>query len=132
MVFGIGLLASAAIAIPVIAATNGYVVAQVLGLRYGLANKPGEATAFYAVIFLSLAVAAAFALLPVPTMSLLYWVSVAAGLATPITLAFTLLVARDRATMRGRPIGLPLAIAGWVVTALVTASALAFIASARL
>ncbi len=129
MLFGIGLLASAAIAIPVIAATNGYVVAQALGWRAGLANKPGEATAFYAVIFLSLIVAAAFALVPVPTMSLLYWVSVIAGLATPLTLAFTLLVARDRATMRGRPIGLPLAMAGWVVTAIVTAAALAFIAA---
>ncbi len=129
MLFGVGLLASAAIAIPVIAATNGYVVAQAFGWRAGLANKPGEATAFYAVIFLSLIVAAAFALVSVPTMLMLYWVSVIAGLATPITLAFTLLVARDRATMRGRPIGLPLAIAGWVVTAMVTAAALAFIAA---
>ncbi len=130
--FGIGLLASAAIAIPVIASTNGYVVAQAFGWRAGLANKFSEATSFYTVIFLSLALAGAFALLPVPTMSLLYWVSVAAGLATPVTLVFMLLIARDRATMRGRPIGLPLAIAGWVVTALVAASALAFIVSASL
>lgn len=43
--FGIGLLASAAIAIPVIAATNGYVVAQTLGLPAGLTHRVGEAKA---------------------------------------------------------------------------------------
>lgn len=127
MLFGIGLLASAAIAIPVIAATNGYVVAQTFGWRAGLANKPSEATAFYRVIFVSLAAAAGLALLPIPTMSLLYWTSVIAGLATPLTLALTLLVARDRNVMRGRPIGVLLASAGWVVTVVVLASSIAFI-----
>ncbi|HVR45444.1 MAG TPA: divalent metal cation transporter [Candidatus Binatia bacterium] len=127
--FGVGLLASAAIAIPVIAATNGYVVAQTFGWPAGLAQKPAEAKGFYRVIFGSLAIAAVFALLPIPTISLLYWVSVIAGLATPITLAFTMLVARDRNLMHGKPIGIALAGAGWLVTAVVTASALAFIVS---
>jgi Mn2+/Fe2+ NRAMP family transporter len=129
MLFGIGLLASAAIAVPVIAATNGYVVAQTFGWRAGLANKPNEAVAFYRVIFASLAVAAVLALLPIRTMSLLYWTSVIAGFATPLTLALTLLVAGDRKIMRGRPLGFALAAGGWVVTALVTASALAFMAT---
>jgi Mn2+/Fe2+ NRAMP family transporter len=128
--FGVGLLASAAIAIPVIAATNGYVVAQTFGLPAGLALRPREATAFYGVIFASLAFAAAFAMLQVPTISLLFWVSVAAGLATPITLACTMLVARNRATMRGRPIGIPLACAGWAVTAIITLAAIGFVISA--
>jgi Mn2+/Fe2+ NRAMP family transporter len=129
IVFGIGLLASAAIAIPVIAATNGYVVAQTFGWRAGLALKPSDAKPFYNVIFASLAIAAALALLPISTMLLLYWVSVIAGLATPITLALTMLVARNVAVMKGRPIGLPLACAGWTVTAVVTLSSLAFILS---
>src|SRR5579863_3673686 len=67
MLFGVGLLASAAIAIPVIAATNGYVVAQTFGRPAGLAHEPAEAKEFYRVIFVSLAIAAAFALLPIPT-----------------------------------------------------------------
>jgi Mn2+/Fe2+ NRAMP family transporter len=127
--FSVGLLASAAIAIPVIAATNGYVVAQTLELPAGLASSPRESRLFYAVIFASLGIGAAFALLPIPTIALLYWVSVAAGLATPVTLAFTMLVARNRKTMRGRPIGAPLACAGWAVTAVVTLSSIAFIVS---
>ncbi len=132
MLFGIGLLASAAIAVPVIAATNGYVVAQTFGWRAGLANKPGEAAAFYRAIFVSLAIAGALALFPIPTMSLLYWTSVIAGLATPITLALMLLAARNRNVMRGKPIGVPLASAGWGVSVIVTASSIAFIVSIAL
>lgn len=127
--FGLGFLASAAIAVPIIAATNGYVAAQTFGVRAGLGLRPGEARMFYAVIFGSLIAAAAFALLPIPTIALLYWVSVAAGVATPITLAFMLLVARNRSAMSGRPIGLALASAGWAVTAIVALASATFIVS---
>lgn len=127
LLFGVGLLASAAIALPVIAATNGYVVSQTFGSNAGLAKSPREAPAFYAVVFASLGLAAAVAMLPVPTMAFLYWASVAAGLATPFTLVLTMLVARDRTVMRGRPIGWGTSCAGWAVTAIVTASSLAFI-----
>ncbi len=132
MLFGLGLLASAAIALPVIAATNGYVVAETFGWNCGLANRPREAREFYGAIFVSLAVAAAIAMIPVPTMWLLYWASVAAGLATPVTLVFTMLVARNRALMCGRPIGRAVACAGWAVTGIVTVSSVGFVASAGL
>ena len=121
--FGIGLFASAAIAIPVIAATNGYVVAQLLELPASLTLRPVQAPVFYRVIFLSLAFAGVLALLPVPMISLLYWVSVAAGVATPVTLTLTMIVAQNRELMRGRPISLPLACAGWTIVAVVTLSA---------
>jgi Mn2+/Fe2+ NRAMP family transporter len=127
--FGIGLLASAAIALPVISATNGYVVAQTFGWRTGLIHAPNQAKNFYAVIFVSLSIAALLALIPIPTMSLLYWVSIIAGIATPLTLAFTMLVARNAKVMGGRSIPLALACGGWLVTAIVAASSAAFIVS---
>ena len=125
--FGIGLLASSAIAIPIIAATNGYVVAQTLGQPASLTLEPRVAGGFYAIIYGTLALAAGLALLPFGTIWLLYWSSVAAGIAAPVTLALTLLVARHSRTMRGTPIGLPLAAAGWGVTGLVTLAALCFV-----
>lgn len=127
--FGLGLLASAAIAIPVIAATNGYVVAQTFGIRGSLTLKPSDARIFYSVIFASLGLAAALALLPIPTMAMLYWASVIAGLATPITLAFLMLAAGNRQLMRGRPIGTALVCGGWAVTVIVALSSAAFILS---
>lgn len=125
--FGVGLLASSAIAIPIIAATNGYVVAQTFGRPASLTLDPREAGGFYGIIYATLAIAAVLALLPIGTIWLLYWSSVAAGIAAPITLALSLLVARHSQTMRGTPIGLPLATAGWGVTGLVTLAALCFV-----
>jgi Mn2+/Fe2+ NRAMP family transporter len=129
MLFGLGFLASAAIAVPIIAATNGYVVAQTFGVRTGLKFRPSEARFFYAVIFGSLIAAAGVALLPISTIALLFWVSVAAGIATPVTLVYTLLVARNHSAMNGRPIGLGLACGGWAVTGIVTLASVAFIVS---
>lgn len=127
--FAIGLLASAAIAIPVIAATNGYVVAQSFGKNAGLALGFGDARLFYGVIFASLGLGAVLAMLPLPTITLLYCVSVAAGLATPMTLALTVLVAQNRVTMCSRPITRLLAGAGWAVTGIVTLASIGFVAS---
>lgn len=132
VLFGFGLLASAAIALPVIAATNGYVVAQTFGWNCGLAKERHEARGFYGAILASLGIAAAIAMLPLPTMWLLYWASVIAGLATPVTLVLTMLVARRRTLMRDRPVSRAMACAGWTVTAIVTVSSLAFVASAGL
>jgi Mn2+/Fe2+ NRAMP family transporter len=129
--FGVGLMASAAIALPVIAATNGYVVAQAFGLRASLALKPAQAPAFYWVIFASLAAGAALAMLPIPTIAFLFWVSVVAGIVTPATLALMLLVARDPRAMRGRPIGRWTAFWGWVTTGIVTLAAIAFLVANR-
>ncbi|HEY3675083.1 MAG TPA: divalent metal cation transporter, partial [Candidatus Tumulicola sp.] len=129
ILFGIGLLASAAIAVPILAATNGYVVAQTLGLRAGLTCGFGEARAFYGVIFASLFVSSALALAPISTMWLLYWASVAAGIATPVTLVMMMLVAQNRRVMNARPIGALLACGGWVVTGIVSIAAAAFVMS---
>lgn len=127
--FGVGLLASAAIAIPIIAATNGYVVAQTLDAPAGLGMNVNAAKTFYGVIFGSLTAAAALALTPIPTIALLYSVSVAAGIATPITLTSMLLVAGNRSAMAGHPIGRALACAGWFVTGAVTLASTLFIVS---
>ena len=127
--FAVGLLASAAIAIPVIAATNGYVVAQTLGANAGLTLTTDRAKLFYGTIFASLAMGGALAILPLPTIAFLYWASVAAGLATPITLAFAVLVAQNREAMLGRPISRFLAAGGWSVTCIVTIASIGFIAS---
>jgi Mn2+/Fe2+ NRAMP family transporter len=51
---------------------------------------------------------------------LLFAASVVGGLATPIGLALLTLVAANPALTRRRPASLPLRVAGWAVTALIT------------
>ncbi|HEY7134131.1 MAG TPA: hypothetical protein VIB48_03620 [Acidimicrobiia bacterium] len=58
---------------------------------------------------------------------LLFIASIAAGIGTPVSLASLLLVAGDRHLMAGRPIGIRLRVAGWAVTAMVTAVSVVYL-----
>lgn len=127
--FGIGLLASAILAVPILAATTAYVAAQTLGWNAGLNATFREAPAFYWVIVGSLALAAGFSFTGLSPISLLYWASVAGGLATPLTLLLAVRLARDPAVMGPHRIGRPLAAAGWLATGLSAAACVAFLAS---
>jgi Mn2+/Fe2+ NRAMP family transporter len=118
--FAVGLCASAALALPIIAATSGYVLAQQYGWPSGLSLRPRQATRFYAIIAGVTLLAGIVALIGVPPIRLLFWASLAGGIATPVGLALLLLLARDRAVMGSQRIGRRLAAIGWGTTALVT------------
>ncbi len=118
--FGIGLLASAIIAIPVLAGTSAYVIAEMFGWRASLDASFGRAKAFYGAVILSMVAGVAITFLGVSPIRLLFIGSIAGGLATPITLAILMVVARDRKVMGENRIRRGLTIAGWVVTAVIT------------
>lgn len=125
--FGIGLLGSAALAVPVLVGTNGYVIAQTFGLNGTLNARFQDARAFYVTMLVSLAIAAALAFVGVSPIALLYWASVAGGIATPVTLYFVVRLARDEAVMGEHRIGPWLASAGWVVMAIMTLAAVLYL-----
>jgi Mn2+/Fe2+ NRAMP family transporter len=128
ILFALGLLASAVIAVPVLAGTSAYVVTQTFGWRGSLDAPIGKAPTFYGVLVGSLGISAAFAFAGFSPIGLLYWASVAGGLATPLTLCFLVAIAQNRAVMGESRIRGWLACAGWAVTIVVTASCVAFLA----
>ena len=128
--FAIGLLASAVIAVPVLAGTSAYVVTQTFGWPGSLDAPIAQARGFYAVLLGSLGASAIFALAGISPIALLYWASVAGGLATPLTLCFLVAIAQSAAIMGERRIKGWLAYAGWTISAIVTLSCVAFLAGA--
>lgn len=130
--FAIGLLASAVIAVPVLAGTSAYVVTQTFGWRGSLDAPIGQAPIFYAVLLGSLGLSAAVAFAGFSPIALLYWASVAGGLATPLTLWFLVAIAQNGSAMGEHRVRGWLAFGGWAVTAIVTASCAVFLASATL
>jgi len=125
--FAIGLLASAVIAVPVLAGTSAYVVTQTFGWRGSLDAPIEQARIFYSVLLGSLGLSAAFAFAGFSPIALLYWASVAGGLATPLTLCLLVAIAQNRDVMGENRIGGWLACAGWAVTVIVTVSCAAFL-----
>ena len=127
LVFGIGLLGSALVAIPVIAGTCAYVAAEMFGWRHSLDEKFDHARAFYLTLIGCVALAAGVAFTGVKPITLLFYSGIAGGIATPFTMALMLLVARNRDVMHQRRIAPWLAAAGWCVCAIVSAATLTYL-----
>lgn len=126
-IFGAGLLASALIALPVLAGTSAYVAAEMFGWRKGIDAKFQQAPFFYATVLATLAIGAVIAFAGVAPIRLLFIGSIAGGLATPITLFFVLLAARNRSLMGAFRIDRRLMLCGWFVFAVTTAAALFYL-----
>jgi Mn2+/Fe2+ NRAMP family transporter len=127
-VFGVGLLGSALIAVPVLMATTGYVVGAQFDLRRGLSEPVRRAPAFYGVITASAVLAILISAVGVPVIQLLFLASIVAGVATPIGLTALMLVTSDPRLMGDRTVRGPLRAAGWLVTATVASLSLFYVA----
>jgi Mn2+/Fe2+ NRAMP family transporter len=127
LLFGIGLLGSALLALPVLLATSAYVVTEMFGWRGRLDAKFFQARRFYAVMIVVALVGCGIAFAGVSPIRLLFASSIAGGLATPITLVFMLLTACDKRIMETRPLSGWLRFAGWATTAIVAAAAAIFL-----
>jgi Mn2+/Fe2+ NRAMP family transporter len=127
-VFGVGLLGSALIAVPVLMITTGYVVGGQLDVRRGLSEPIRNAPAFYGVITASTVLAVLLSAIGISPIRLLFLASIVAGVATPIGLTALMLVTSDRRLMGDRAVSGPLRVAGWGITAIVTFLSLLYLA----
>jgi Mn2+/Fe2+ NRAMP family transporter len=124
-IFGIGLFASAMLAMPVLVATSAHLISVERRWTRGLSRSPRQARQFYATMAVTLAIAAAVSFIGISPISLLYVASIAGGIGTPVSLVFLLLVSRDRPTMGPRRVSRLLGGAGYAVAAVVTVFGLA-------
>jgi Mn2+/Fe2+ NRAMP family transporter len=127
LLFGIGLLGSALLAIPVLAATSAYVISAMFHWRGNLDSKFWHARGFYVAMSASMLVGLGIAFAGIPPVKLLFVSSIVGGLATPITLFLMMLVAQDRKIMQHDRCQGWLLVSGWCVTGTVTAAAIAFL-----
>ncbi|HEY0517388.1 MAG TPA: divalent metal cation transporter [Solirubrobacteraceae bacterium] len=115
VLFGAGLLASAALALPVLATTTAHLLSAERGWRRTLSARSVRDSPFYLAITATVAIGAAISFLHVSAIHLLFVASIAGAVGTPLSLVFMLLLARDRATMGAGRISRRLAGAGFAV-----------------
>ncbi len=127
-VFGVGLLASAVVALPVLMATTAHVVGDSFDWRTGLSERITRAGRFYAVLGASIALGAGISLAGISPIQILFAASIAGGLGTPFSLVFLLRVAGDEQIMAGRPVSRWLLISGWAVAAVLSGLGLTYLA----
>jgi Mn2+/Fe2+ NRAMP family transporter len=101
--YTIGIVGTGLLAIPTLAGSAAYAVAETFEWRYGLDEKLRNATSFYAVFVLATIAGAVLDLLHFNPIKALYWTAIINGFLAPFLLAALLYVASDRKIMRDQP-----------------------------
>lgn len=100
ILFSLGMVEAGMVAAITISASSAYAFGEVAGKPHSLNLTLGEGKAFYSVLFLCVALAAAMALIPgLPLVYVVMTVNVVAVLAMPPALAFLFLLANDKEIM---------------------------------
>ena len=115
--FAAGIIGTGMLAIPVLAGSAAYAVAETLELRSGPALKPLEARGFYAIIVAATVIGAGIDFAPIDPIKALFWSAVINGVvAVPIMAVMMLLAARPEA-MGPFVVSKRLKRLGWAATA---------------
>jgi NRAMP (natural resistance-associated macrophage protein)-like metal ion transporter len=101
--YTIGIVGTGLLAIPTLAGSAAYAVAETFNWNYGLDEKLRNATSFYAVFVLATIAGAVLDLLHINPIKALYWTAIINGFLAPFLLAGLLYIASDRQIMRGQP-----------------------------
>lgn len=125
--FALGIVSTGLLAVPVLAGSAAYAVAESFGWREGLDLRLNEARAFYAAIALATLAGIGMNFLSINPMRALYWSAVVNGLLAPPLMVVTMLIARNRAVMGDLVIGRGLTAFGWISTGVMTVVALLFL-----
>ena len=119
--FSIGIIGTGLLAIPVLAGSTGYAVAEAAGWKTGLDNMPWQARGFYAVIG---AAVLGIDWSPLDPIKALYWSAVLNGVIAVPMMAALMYVASSRRKMGEFRAGWVLGGLGWLSTAVMAAAAI--------
>jgi len=117
MVFALGIIGTGLLAVPVLAGSASYAVAETMGWRSGLYRKFKEAHGFYGVIIIATLFGIAINFMGIPPFRLLYYAAALNGIVSPVLLVVIMLIAGDQKIMGRHKSGRWTQFFGWVVTA---------------
>jgi NRAMP (natural resistance-associated macrophage protein)-like metal ion transporter len=126
LLFALGLLGTGLLAVPVLAGSASFAMAEVFGWRAGLDLTPRRARRFYLVFAGAVIAGMALDLAGMNPIRMLFLSAVLNGLLAPPLLLLVMLVSSNRAIMGKHANGPWLNLLGWSATAVMTLAAVAF------
>jgi Mn2+/Fe2+ NRAMP family transporter len=115
------------LAIPVLAGSAGYAIAESRGWKTGLDNMPWQARGFYAVIGSAVLLGLGIDWSPLDPIKALYWSAVLNGVIAVPMMAAMMVVAGNKNKMGRFTVGPVLGGLGWLSTAVMAAAAVTMI-----
>jgi Mn2+/Fe2+ NRAMP family transporter len=126
LLFALGLVGTGLLAIPVLAGSASFAVAEVFGWRSGLDLPPRRARRFYVVLGGAIVAGVLIDTLRVSAVRMLFLSAIVNGLLAPPLLLLVMLVGNNRKIMGTRVNTVWLNVFGWAATALMTVATLLF------
>jgi NRAMP (natural resistance-associated macrophage protein)-like metal ion transporter len=128
LLYSIGLIGTGLLAIPVLAGSASFALAEVFGWPAGLSLRPRRARRFYLVLAGSVVGGMVLTLGQTNPIRMLFVSALVNGLLAPPLLLLVMLVGGNRRIMGEHVNGPWLTVLGWTATAVMTAAAVAFCA----
>ncbi len=127
--FTLGIIGTGLLAIPVLAGSAGYAVAEAMQWKMGLGKQFGQARGFYVVIGLATLVGVLVNMTSIAPMTMLYYSAMLNGVLAPPLMVLILLMANDSRVMGERVNGRVSNILGWTITLIMGVVGLGVIAA---
>jgi NRAMP (natural resistance-associated macrophage protein)-like metal ion transporter len=131
LLFGVGLIGTGLLAVPILAASASFAIAEVFGWRSGLDLTPRRGRYFYIVFGGAVIAGMALNLAGTSPIRMLFLSALLNGLLAPPLLLLVMLVGSNPAVMGKSTNGPWLNALGWLTTALMFAAAVAFFVTSR-
>ena len=125
--FSLGVIGTGLLAIPVLAGSAGYAVAEALNWKTGLDNMPWQARGFYSVIGAAMLLGLGIDWSEMDPIRALYWSAVLNGVIAVPMMAALMYVAGSRSKMGKFRAGWVLGGLGWLSTAVMAAAAITMV-----
>ena len=131
LLFSLGIIGTGMLAVPVLAGSAGYAVAEAAGWPGTLSARldRGEGRGFYGVIAAATVGGVILCFTPFDPVKELFWSAVLNGVIAVPIMAVMMLLASRRSTMGDHVIGSRLRVLGWVATAVMAATVAAMLVS---
>jgi NRAMP (natural resistance-associated macrophage protein)-like metal ion transporter len=129
LLFGLGLIGTGLLAVPVLAGSASFAVAEIFNWRAGLDLKPRPAWRFYLVLAGAIVCGMVLDVFETNPIRVLFLSAVLNGLLAPPLMLLVMLVGNNRKIMGEDVNGFWLNLLGWLATAAMTVAAIAFFAT---
>jgi NRAMP (natural resistance-associated macrophage protein)-like metal ion transporter len=129
VLFALGIVGTGLLAVPVLAGSASYAIAEAAGWKAGLYKKLDQAHGFYGVITLATLLGLLVNFTPIQPFKMLYYTAVLNGVAAPPLMVLILLIGNNKRIMGRHRNGRRGNILGWVITLAMGVAAIGLVVS---
>jgi Mn2+/Fe2+ NRAMP family transporter len=126
--FSLGIIGTGLLAVPVLAGSAAYGVAETMRWKFGMERKLAQATRFYGIIAAAMLIGLGMNFIGIDPIRALFWSAVINGVVAVPLIVVIMLMASSPRVLRQFVIRGPLKWGGWITAAFMTASAIAMFA----